>query len=234
MILRLGSLCAGTQIVNLISDLPPFRPDLAAYLLPALVRDVPQDTLLVCVVDPGVGGERGVLALEADGRWYVGPDNGLLSIVARRAGAMRMLRVKWRPERMSASFHGRDLFCPMAAMLVQGVIPDAESLGTQSAVGADWPDELATIVYVDGYGNLMTGVRADRVPAKVEVQAGGRRIAYARTFCEVPAGTPFWYENSFGLVELAVSHGRADETLGLGPGESINLSGAQSAEEQQG
>ena len=83
--LRLSELVPGIPVIDLVSDLTPFRSDLAAYFLPALVRDIPNSTLYLCVVDPGVGGERAALAVLADGNWYVGPDNGLLAVVARRA-----------------------------------------------------------------------------------------------------------------------------------------------------
>jgi S-adenosylmethionine hydrolase len=223
MRLRLTELAPQVPVVDLISDLPPFRPDLAAYLLPALVRDLPVGTLYLCVVDPGVGSDREALALEADGNWYVGPDNGLLAIVARQASACRVLRVDWRPQRMSASFHGRDLFVPIAAMLASGSLPQAEALGREAMIGADWPDDMPRIVYADHYGNLMTGLRAAAIPQSATVHAGPRRLVFARTFCEVPPGTPFWYDNALGLLELAVNQGRADATLGLIPGDPITV-----------
>jgi len=221
MRLRLAQLAPATESSDLVSDLPPFRSDLAAYLLPALARDVPDDTLFLCIVDPGVGGERAVIALEADGRWYLGPDNGLLSMVARHASRWRLLRVTWRPERLSNSFHGRDLFCPLAAMLVAGEVPESASLELRSLEGFDWPSDLAAVVYRDGYGNLVTGLRASEVNTEARIWAANRDISSARTFCEVPAGKAFWYENSFGLIEIAVNRGRADQVLGLGPGDQV-------------
>ena len=230
MVLRLAQLVPDIQVVDLVSDLPPFRPDLSAYLLPALVRDVPDDTLFICVVDPGVGGARSVIQMEADRRWYIGPDNGLMSIVARRGRVVRVRRVTWRPSRLSASFHGRDLFCPVGAMLVRGEPLETCAVGTQAIVGSDWSDDLAKVVYADGYGNLVCGMRASALSADARLCAGGRELGYARTFCEVPRGAAFWYENSFGLVELAVNQGRADLMLGLGPGDPIDgLDGIQSA-----
>jgi len=223
MILRLGHLAPDVSAVDLISDLAPFRPDLAAYLLPALVRNVPGVTLFVCVVDPGVGSERDAIAVEADGRWYLGPDNGLLSAVVRRASDARVLRIEWRPDRLSDSFHGRDLFCPLAAMLCRGELPDSVPIDSGAIVGADWPDDLARVVYADRYGNLITGIRASAVSRRAAVRIGGLDVFYARTFCEVPPGEVFWYENSFGLVELAVNRGRAELVLGLVPGDPIDL-----------
>lgn len=222
-LLRLAELVPEIQVVDLVSNLPSFRPDLSAYLLSALVRDVPDDTLFLCVVDPGVGGGRSVIHMEADGRWYVGPDNGLMSIVARHGRVVCVRRVTWRPGRLSASFHGRDLFCPVAGMLVRGERPESHSVDRESIVGSDWPDDLAKVVYADGYGNLISGMRASALSGEVRLRAAGRELAYARTFCEAPRGMAFWYENSFGLVELAVNQGRADLTLGLGAGDPIDV-----------
>jgi len=209
-------------VIDLVHDLPPFRPDLAAYLLPALVRDMPRGTLYLCVVDPGVGSERAALALEADGDWFLGPDNGLLSRVARRSGRARPYRIGWRPERLSASFHGRDWFAPAAARLYLGQPLDLEEVGLSSMVGADWAARLAAVIYADSFGNLMCGLEAEDYPMGGRLGAGGRLLASARTFCEVQEDEPFWYENALGLVEIAVNRGRADRELGLGPGDPVD------------
>jgi S-adenosylmethionine hydrolase len=221
--LILSALLPRIPVVELISDLVPFRPDLAAYVLPALARDMPARTLYLCVVDPGVGGDRAAIAVLADGNWYVGPDNGLLALVARRAKEVRALRVSWRPERLSPSFHGRDLFAPIAALLCDGTVPQSEEVDCSFVVGGGWPNELPRLVYADAYGNLMTGLRASSLNRGAVVRAGGRALGFARTFCEVPPGEAFWYENAFGLVELAVNQGRADRALGLRPGDPIQV-----------
>ncbi|WP_089729710.1 SAM hydrolase/SAM-dependent halogenase family protein [Candidatus Thiosymbion oneisti] len=224
MKLRLSGLLPQVPVIDLISDLAPFRADLAAYLLPALVRDMPARTLYLCVVDPGVGGERSALAIEADGDWYVGPDNGLLALVARRADRVRVLRVDWRPEVLSASFHGRDLFAPIAASLCDGKLPRYIELDGGLLIGNDWPNALAKVVYADIYGNLITGIQAADLDRDARLRVGGRDITYARTFCAVPPGQAFWYEDAFGLVELAVNQGDAHRTLGLDLGARIELS----------
>jgi hypothetical protein len=208
-------------VFDLVSDLPAFRPELAAYLLPQLGRDLPGDTLYLCVVDPGVGSERAVLVLQADENWYLGPDNGLLAIVARRAAQCRVWRVDWRPVRLSASFHGRDLLAPLAAALATGGADLGPILDVGRIVGHDWPDDMLRVIYRDAYGNLCSGVRADRVGHDVRVMAGGYLLSFARTFSEVPVGAAFWYENAFGLLELAVNQGAADQVLGLVPGDAL-------------
>ena len=109
--------CApGTPVVDLFHDAPPFNVKANAHLIAALVRRLTDRAVVVAVVDPGVGSARRPLAIEADARWYVGPDNGLLSIIAARADRRRLNAIRWRPPRLPASFHGRDLFAPVAAM----------------------------------------------------------------------------------------------------------------------
>jgi hypothetical protein len=89
----------------------------------------------------------------------------------------------------------------------------------------DWPDDLAEIVYLDRYGNAMTGLRAECVPEAVRLQAGGRTLRHARTFSAAPSGDAFWYVNSNGLVEIAVNGGRADRALNLSIGSPVAVLG---------
>src|SRR5438034_4574389 len=119
-------------VVSLFADLPPGQPKPAAYLLAAYARWFAAGTVFVCVVDPGVGSERGALIVEADGRFYVGPDNGLFEIVPRRAARAAVWQITWRPGALSASFHGRDLFAPVAARLARGETPAAMAAQAQA------------------------------------------------------------------------------------------------------
>jgi S-adenosylmethionine hydrolase len=219
--LLLSALAPGTPAVALISDLVPFRPDLAAYLLPALMAQMPDRTLFCCVVDPGVGGERGVIAARVHDQWLIGPDNGPLVPSIRTDAQASVLRVHWRPRRLSHSFHGRDLFAPLAAAMVGGELPEAEPARVSELVGAHLPQDSAKVCYVDRYGNLISGVRAADVEPDTVLQVGSHRIAFARTFCQVPAGQLFWYENAFGLLEIAANQGSASRLLGLSAGDEL-------------
>lgn len=215
----------GVPVVQLFSDAPAGRPKPAAYLLAAYGAWFPPGTVLLCVVDPGVGGPRRAVIAEAAGRFYVGPDNGLFELVLRRAGAARTWEITWRPPRLSASFHGRDLFAPAAARLARGE-PVATLASPAPALRfADWPDDLAAIVYIDHYGNALTGLRGDSVPRGARLSAGGRTVGHAATFSAVPEGEAFWYVNSNGLVEIAVNSGRADALLGLTIGSEVAIFG---------
>lgn len=260
-----AALAPRLPVIQLLNDAPSFRPDLAAYLIPALVRGMPARTLYLCVVDPGVGGARAALALRRGEDWFVGPDNGLLAPLMRPAedlpvaqaptrkatsasvGSLpdqvrekpsfspselrkhcssvperRLWRIDWRPAFCSDSFHGRDLFLPIALALTRGRLPlPCQGIPPEMAQGYAGLRESGRILYVDHYGNLMTGLDADRASQHALLQAGDRVLSHARTFCEVEQGQAFWYRNAFGLVEIAANQARADHLLGLLVGDRV-------------
>ncbi len=216
---RLYQEAPGVPVVDLFADAPVWSPRLSAYLLAAYAGKFPAGAVFVAVVDPGVGGDRAPLVIAIEDHWFVGPDNGLFELLIRRARDHAAWRITWRGESLSHTFHGRDLFAPVAARLARGEPPP----GTPHRPWrpSQWPDDLAQVVYTDVYGNLITGLRAETVAPTQRLQAGGREIAHAPTFSAVPEGTVFWYGNSNGLVELAVNRGRADQVLGLLPGDVV-------------
>ncbi len=219
-----SALAPKLQVIDLVNDLPPCCPELAAWLLPALARGMPGGTVYLCVVDPGVGGVRPALALRLGQNWFVGPDNGLLAPLVRGAHASEcaVWRIDWRPEIGSDSFHARDLFLPIALALTMGrLIHPCQPLSAQDICGYQGPLEFERIIYVDRYGNLMTGLDAKRARLDSGLLVGDQTLLYARTFCEVPEGTAFWYRNAFGLVEIAANRQRADQLLGLSVGHRV-------------
>ena len=204
-------------MIDALHDAPDFGIEPAAHLLCALSSEYPRNSVFLAVVDPGVGGKREAIVIEADGRRFVGPDNGLLSLPWSRARRRRCWRIRWRPERLSPSFHGRDLFAPVAAALATKRLPR----GWLTKKGC--PDvvlpagDLAAVIYIDHYGNAVTGLRKFRRSERL--RAGGRSLRYARTFEE--ASAPFWYENSMGLVEIAAPRASAASSLRLRIGSPV-------------
>jgi S-adenosylmethionine hydrolase len=209
-------------VIDLFHDVPAYHVRAGAYLLPAYTGNFPPQTIFVCVVDPGVGGARRAVVVEADDRWYLGPDNGLLTVVAQRAHRLRCHEILWRAPNLSNTFHGRDLFAPVAALLAGGRMPESRELPFPFPDPL-WPDDLAEAVYVDNFGNVLTGLRATTIPQSTRLRAGDVELGYAPTFSAVPVGQCFWYENSNGLVEIAKNQGRADVELGLGTGATIGV-----------
>lgn len=202
-------------IISLFDDLPCWDIRAAAYLLPAYVSEFPLDTVFLVVVDPGVGGDsREPVIARIDGRWFVGPGNGIFHILARRARSVRFWRIDWQPERLSASFHGRDLFAPIAARLAGGWAPDSNEIN-EPQVDGEWPEDLVQILYIDHFGNAISGLRANQLQPKRQIKVGGHLINFARTFSDVPKGEVFWYENANGLLEISVNCGRAADLAGI-------------------
>jgi hypothetical protein len=221
--LALARRAPALPVIDLFHDAPAFDVQGAAYLLAALAEEFPADAVFLGVVDPGVGGARAGLILEAGKRVFIGPDNGLFDRVAARASTVNTWRITWKPERLSASFHGRDLFAPVAAMIATGKASPEEFGEPVTFQPRGWPEDLARIVYIDCYGNALTGIRAKRLDGNTVITARGKEYSWARTFSSVPLGQGFWYENSVGLVELAVNQGSAAASLGLIVGDVIEI-----------
>jgi S-adenosyl-L-methionine hydrolase (adenosine-forming) len=211
----------GVPVIDLFADAPTGQPYPCAYLLAGYASWFPPGTVFLCVIDPGVGGQRAPVIISADDRWYVGPDNGLFECVLRRAMRSDCRRITLQPAALSASFHGRDLFAPTAAILVRGgALPSAPHVPVRFPA---WPDDLAEIVYIDHYGNAVTGLRASAVAATARCAVPGSVLARARTFSDLPPSGAFWYENSSGLMEIAVNGGRAADVLKLMIGSPVSV-----------
>lgn len=216
----------GMPAFDLFADAPMQRPKEAAYLLAAYAGVFPAGTVFLCVVDPGVGTDRPAEALNIDGQWFVGPGNGLFEPLLRRAQSVRSFVIP-PGEGVSASFHGRDLFAPVAGRLARGMPPDQAGItAAPPARRPDWPDDLSAVVYIDRYGNVMTGFRASRLAPDAALELGNRTVHRGRTFCDVPEGAAFWYENANGLAEIALNRGRADTYFsGVSIGAPVHIVG---------
>lgn len=232
----LARLAPAAPVVDLAHDVRPQDVREAAFLLGGAWRRFPRGSVFVAVVDPGVGSERAVLALETAEAIFLAPDNGLLSYVwaetVKRETAARLYAVTNRRlflPQVSATFHGRDIFAPVAARLARGyslhlVGPRCRGLHT---FDLPRPERLADgglrchVVYVDRFGNLVSdAVAADLPPGPVVVTAGGRTIrglspSYAQ------GGEVLALVDSWGRLEIAARNADAAAMLGLGIGDAI-------------
>lgn len=211
-------------VIDLFANAPACNPQAASYLLHAYARGFPPGTVFLCVIDPGVGSrERRPVVVRADEHCFVGPDNGLFNRVAQTAHAVQWQEILWRPDSLSATFHGRDLFAPVAARLARDDLP-AGMLGASFSCSLDdWPQDLYEVIYIDHFGNAMTGMGGGRLGDDAILVVKGRQIAYAHHYAEVPRGEAFWYRNANGLVEIAVNCGSAAHNLGLRIGDSVSF-----------
>jgi S-adenosyl-L-methionine hydrolase (adenosine-forming) len=200
----------------------------------------------VAVVDPQVGTERRALALSTgDGRVLVGPDNGLLSLAWERCGGVEVVvditRSPHRLEPVSATFHGRDIFAPVAARLAAGAeLADAgDPLDPESLQRVELPEPrdedgavVAHALVIDHFGNVGLNVDHDRLAgtgltlgARVEVEALGESYSatYAQTFADVSPGELIVYQDAYRTLALAINRGDAAGTLRLAPDAEVRL-----------
>jgi S-adenosylmethionine hydrolase len=210
-------------VINLLSNAPTADPRLSSYLLAALRHSFPANSIFLSVVDPGVGGERKAVVLRADGQTFVGPDNGLFNTLAVQAQKTQWSEITWKPEYCSMSFHGRDLFAPVAARLAIDATDDLLRPFERNDLSA-WPEDIEEVIYFDYYGNATTGLRYLETYVGKTLTVNGIAIKQADTFSAVEEQQSFWYKNSNGLIEIAVNKGRAEQQLNLKPGIPISFS----------
>ena len=210
-------------VYELMNNAPRYNPKAASYLLAAILKDVCERTIVVSVVDPGVGSERNALFIETNNHILIGPDNGLLSMAVRFDPNARVSVIDWRPETLSNTFHGRDLFAPIAAMTINGDDFETHSVDKSEMIGSDWADDLYEIIHVDSYGNLITGIRAETISVDSLIDIEGNSVSQADTFSAVPVGSLLWYENSSGLIEIACNQGSAFDQINATVGSTVTI-----------
>jgi S-adenosyl-L-methionine hydrolase (adenosine-forming) len=218
---RLAEHAPAQQVVDLLHEVPDFNPHAGAHLLAAFAPGFPPGSVFLAVVDPGVGTPRDAVVVLAGGRWFVGPDNGLLSVVAARNTDTRLWRITWKPEALSATFHGRDLFALIAADIARGEFPGAKLAPIDTLKVEFDAGDLARVIYIDHYGNAWTGVRG--VLNDAHVSAAGEQFRHGESFGFVGKGEGFWFINSVGLLELAVNRGSAAVAFGLKVGDPVQV-----------
>jgi S-adenosylmethionine hydrolase len=211
----------GVPVIDLLNDAPRFDVTASAHLLAALAQRPAPGSVTLSVVDPGVGTERRPIVMRCDERWFVGPDNGLLSVIAARCGTPEVWEIAWRPDALSRSFHGRDLFAPIAARIAGAALHGGD-LHRAAALQVTFDaDDLWQAIYVDHYGNVFTGIRASSLEKDAVLTIGSESVRHAGVFAEANGGQPFWYVNSIGLVEIACNVGSAADRLRIEVGERI-------------
>jgi S-adenosylmethionine hydrolase len=220
------------QLVDVTHAVPPQDVRTGAFLLWSAVEVFPAGTVHLAVVDPGVGStRRAVAAQAARGDVFVGPDNGLLTPAIGRlggpAGAVELCaRTYWRTDQPSTTFHGRDVFGPVAGHLAKSV--PLERLGPPVELSRPFSLALADglvgeVVYVDGFGNLVTNLPAERLPAQFHVRLGERLIPSAPHYQAVGPGELMAVIGSFGLLEISARDGSAAAVAGAARGSPVSL-----------
>jgi S-adenosylmethionine hydrolase len=232
------------RVIDVTHGIPPQAILQGALVLRSTTRYMPVGVHLA-VVDPGVGSHRRPLAVRtADGRTFIGPDNGLLMLAADERGidaAYELVDERYRLPDVSRTFHARDVFAPAAAHLAAGVAIDAlgPPIDPSNLVRVSVPDPrvgksqiAARVVGVDRFGNVATNMSTDHVAGlgiargdRVEVRLTFERYyaVLADTFADAAPGELILYEDSYGLVTLAISNGNASRLTGVDVGDELRI-----------
>lgn len=230
----------GAQIVDVTHEVPVYWPAEAGFWLARAYEYFPAGTVHVAVVDPGVGTKRDIIAVEAAGHVFLAPDNGLLAPIISRATnpTVRRLDVAALLARLglaapSATFHGRDIFAPVAAEIAAGRFGIAELGPLTQEIVPSWVEEptvtadqvTGVVITIDHFGNLITNIEAALIQkfAHPVVKTGGHSFPLRRTYGDVRPGEFLALINSFGVVELARAEQSAAEGLGLGRGAPVTV-----------
>ncbi len=234
---RLADKAQDITFVDIAHDIPPQDVRAGAFALLSTVRYFPHGTIHICVVDPGVGTDRLGLVVESGGQIFVGPDNGLLLPAARSLGkpgnfplaySIAISHEALGPGQgpLSDTFHGRDVFAPVAAMLASGKSPASmgprvrpKDLNFGEAKKTDKGIE-ANVIYVDHFGNLILNMR--KLPA-FPVSLKGIKLKACRTYAQARRIEPLITLGSHGFAEIAVNQGNAAEAFRLKAGDRIDL-----------
>jgi S-adenosyl-L-methionine hydrolase (adenosine-forming) len=230
-----------TRIIDITHQIPPQDIQAAAFTLLAAYPAFPPASVHVVVVDPGVGSERRPIVVEAGEQIFVGPDNGVFGYVLDREAEARAYRLddsRFFRHPVSATFHGRDIFAPVAAALAAGAAPAEMGPPVAHPVrlpplrpsrGADGTLQ-ASIIHVDHFGNCITSITRDDWPAgedsEMELRVGGSTIRSVRRFyAEAGAARDevFAIWGSAGFLEISVDGGSAEERLGIRRGAAVRL-----------
>lgn len=229
------SLAPGAALVDLTHDVPPGDIADAAYCIGRSWKRFPAGTVHLCVVDPGVGTDRRAIAVSAGEQYFVGPDNGLFSEVlgARNAACISVAVIPGA----APTFHGRDVFAPVAAALATGAA--FASLGSPVTDPVKLPQNrpqrrgeflVGEIIHVDRFGTLVSNLPAARIAPNAMVRIGVYDLPLRTTFADVPPGDPVAFAGSGGTIEIAVRNGRADVVLGAVRGAEVRATAQRRSE----
>jgi S-adenosylmethionine hydrolase len=235
-------ICRRARIVDLTHEIPPGLVERAAFVLEAACPDFPAGTVHLAVVDPGVGTERRALAVRARGQHFVGPDNGILEWALSEPGAeaVALTEERWFRHPVSRTFHGRDVFAPVAAHLACGVPLDSFGPRVTDPVRSPRPAARALegelsgcVMFVDRFGNALTNLTVEALAAAfprvaedaLVVRIGSRQVhGLARSYGDAPIGTLVAIIGSSGRLEIAQVGGDAASRFGLGEGDPVVVS----------
>jgi S-adenosyl-L-methionine hydrolase (adenosine-forming) len=223
-------------VVDLTHGVPPQNILVAAMILSHAMEYFPRQTIHVAVVDPGVGSRRRALMVEIDDTYLIGPDNGVLSLACEERKPTRIIQLSnpsYYLKPTSGTFHGRDIFAPVAAYLSLGIVPEAFGETVDDYVRVSQPEVVRTelsltgeIVYIDGFGNVFTNIRAQDLTEvdreELSISLGELTIrGLAPHYSAAEDGRPVAVINSWGVLEIALNKGNLAGRFSIRIGEKV-------------
>ncbi|MEM1309560.1 MAG: SAM-dependent chlorinase/fluorinase [Cyanobacteria bacterium P01_H01_bin.153] len=243
----IAGICPKAHLIDLTHDIPPQNLAAARFTLLNAYSYFPEGTVHLVVVDPGVGTARRAIAVQTSQSYLVGPDNGVLSGVLDSTSIIKAVELTeskfWRSPQPSQTFHGRDIFAPVAAHLANGVaLSDlGEPIALDSLLRIAIPQPQITqgkIVgcaqHIDHFGNIITNISAAAVSQSAwKMQVGAVEMPLGRTYGEVEVGHAIAVIGSHGWVEIAVNGSSAQARLRLAIGDAVQLIATSPSAEQR-
>lgn len=222
------------HIVDITHEIPPQDIEAGAFNLLSVYRDFPSGTIHVGVVDPGVGSDRRAIVIECAEQFFVGPDNGLFGWICEREGkfnARHLTNERFFREQIGPTFHGRDVFAPVAAAISKGVLLEDLGVSLDSVVlleplepgKAEHGILEASIIHIDRFGNCVTNLKRHHMSAVAKLMVNGREIGF-RPFFAAPGmddSNLFYVFGSAGFVEIAARDRSAAEILNVRRGQPV-------------
>jgi S-adenosyl-L-methionine hydrolase (adenosine-forming) len=226
-------------LIDISHEVEKFDAHIAAFILASAAPYFPQGTIHLAVVDPGVGTKRRALLIKTRLAFFVGPDNGVLILAAQKQGIERIYQLsnqQFMLPKVSSTFHGRDIFAPVAAHLDLGVSPSEfgpeikDPVSPQFAVVKQIGESLiGEVLHIDGFGNIITNINEAEISSfsnkkiGVELQEAALSLVLAKTYAEAKPKQPIALIGSHGFLEIALNQGNAAEKFHIKVGSKIEV-----------
>jgi S-adenosylmethionine hydrolase len=233
-------ICPNAVIVDITHEIAKFNIRMGAYVLASAVPYFPEDSIHVAVVDPGVGTRRRPIVIQTKQSFFVGPDNGLLILAAEKQGIIRVYELanpRFMLPKVSCTFHGRDIFAPAAAHLLNGVKPAEFGPEIREAAKPEFAKVtrrngvlVGEVLHVDGFGNIITNINEKEVAqshvkgaVSVELPSYKLKLKLGKAYGEAGPQEPLALIGSHGFLEIALNQGNAAAKFKAKPGDKIKL-----------
>ena len=237
----IASISPETLVIDITHDVEKFNIRMGAFILAEATSFFPEETIHLAVVDPGVGGQRKPIVIQTKKGFFVGPDNGLMMLAAQSQGVQNIHEIRnahFTLERISNTFHGRDVFAPVTAHLAKRTVTP-QQLGPKvikpqtlrfAKITSDGGKLFGEVLYIDGFGNVVTNISQDNLSqissadfVKIGTVSGLQKLKIVKAYAELPEGELAALLGSHNYLEITVNKGNAALKLKMRAGDKITL-----------